>query len=63
MKEKRKTFYKTVFRYWTREELKPFLIKVFIVSVVVAVGFFAFAWFRAYLLGGGEAAGVGQGVR
>ena len=47
MKEKRKTFYKTVFRYWTREKLKPFLIKLFIVSLVVAVGFFAFAWLMA----------------
>ena len=62
MKEKRKTFYKTVFRYWTREKLKPFLIKLFIASLVVAVGFFAFAWLMAYLLACGEAAGLGQGL-
>ena len=63
MKEKRKTFYKTVFRYWTREKLKPFLIKLFIVSLVVAVGFFAFVWLMAYLLACGEAAGLGRGLR
>ena len=55
MKEKRKVFYKTVFRYWAREKLKPFLIKLLIVSLVVAVGFFAFVWLMAYLLACGEA--------
>lgn len=63
MKEKRKTFYKTVFRYWTREKLKPFLIKLLIVSLVVVVGFFAFVWLMAYLLACGEVAGLGQGLR
>ena len=63
MKEKRKTFYKTVFRYWTREKLKPFLIKLFIVSLVVAVGFFAFAWLMAYLMESGETTGLGKGSR
>lgn len=63
MKEKRKTFYKTMFRYWTREKLKPFLIKLLIVSLVVVVGFFAFVWLMAYLLACGEAAGLGQGLR
>lgn len=63
MKEKRKTFYKTMFRYWTREKLKPFLIKLFIVSLVVMVGFFAFVWLMAYFLACGEAAGLGQGLR
>ena len=43
-------------------EVKAFLIKLFIVSLVVAVGFFAFAWLMAYLLACGEAAGLGQGV-
>ena len=31
MKEKTKAFYKTVFKYWCKEKLKPFLIKTLIV--------------------------------
>ena len=46
-----------------REKLKPFLIKLLIVSLIVAVGFFAFVWLMAYLLACGEAAGLGQGLR
>lgn len=58
MKEKTKAFYKTVFKYWVRERLKPFLIKFLIVLIIVAVGFVAFVLLMNYLISCGVAAGL-----
>lgn len=58
MKEKTKAFYKTVFKYWVRERLKPFLIKFLIVMIIVAVGFIAFVLLMSYLISCGVAAGL-----
>ena len=37
MKEKTKAYYKTVFKWWAKNRLKPFLIKAGIVLLIVAV--------------------------
>lgn len=57
MKEKTKAFYKTVFKYWCKEKLKPFLIKTLIILLIVAVGFFLFVLLMCYLVACGVAAG------
>lgn len=58
MKEKTKAFYKTVFKYWVKERLKPFLIKFLLVLIIVAVGLAAFVLLMSYLIACGVANGL-----
>ena len=58
MKEKTKAFYKTVFKYWVKERVKPFLKKAVIVLIIAAAGFIAFVLLMSYLIACGVANGL-----
>lgn len=58
MKEKTKAYYKTVFKWWAKNRLKPFLIKAGIVLLIVAVAFGLFVLLMAYLVACGVESGL-----
>lgn len=57
MKEKTRAFYKTVFKYWWQERAKPFLKKILIILLIMAVAFIAFTLLMCYLIACGVVAG------